>query len=176
MKIRKDGYIAVHQTMDDFNRDAENLRNYFWIASACLIAIACLIWGSTALGLVPLCILFLLRRPWQYTISKAGIVDQKLEVTKRNWLLGSKSYQFNLSRIDFTYRTMPIKLIKNGMLNIPNTSNVMMVFYDEHLLFDLTPGEGNWTDTSIRRFANELKSHDVKQILEQYGTKDVLIY
>lgn|GEM_PF-2363649 len=163
--------------MDDFNSDAENLRYYFWIAAISLIVCACLIWGFIAFGLLlPLLILLFLLRPWQYTISKISIIEQKLEVTKRNWLLGSKGYKFDIARIDFTYRTRPVKLLKDGMLKIPNTGNVLMVFNDEHFLFDLTPGEGNWTDTSIRGFANELKSHGVKQTLEQYGTKDVLNY
>jgi hypothetical protein len=161
--------------MNDFNADAERLKLYFWVAIISLVLLAHIIWGSTALISIPFCIILLFLRPWQYTISKAYIVTQRLEVTKRNWLLGSKSYNFDLAQIDFIYRTKLLRISRGLFGNTIIKGNVLMVFNDEPLLFDLTPNEGGWTDASIRQFAADLKAHGVKQILEKYSTDDVLL-
>jgi hypothetical protein len=162
--------------MNDFTSDAENLKLYFWITVLGVNVVALTTFGVSSILIIPLSIAFLFLRPWQYAISKAMVVNKQLEVTKRNWLLGSKHHTFDLLRIDFTYRTRPIEYTKPGFFNTTNTGNVLMVFHDEHLLFDLTPGEGMWTNTSIRQFARHLKDHQVKQTFEKYGTDDVSNY
>jgi len=160
--------------MNDFNKDAEGLKLYFWIAAIGLSGCIFFYFGPTGNFMLPLCVCSLLLRPWQYVICKAILIGKQFEVCKRNWLLGSKSYLFDLSRLDFTYRTTPIRLVGNGVHFTPNTGNVRMLFYDDHLLFDLTPDKGGWTDEAIRQLAKELKAHGVTQTLEKYGSNDVL--
>ena len=143
--------------MNDFTSDAENLKLYFWITVLGVNVGALITFGIECIIIVPFSIAFLFFRPWQYSISEAVIVNQKLEVTKRNWLLGSKDHSFDIFRIDFTYRTRVIRYERAGFFSRTNTGNVLMVFHDEHLLFDLIPGEGNWTDASIKQFAHNFK-------------------
>jgi hypothetical protein len=172
---------AQHNThtyylMQDFKSDSENIRYTILIATIAGSIAALWIWGPEVIfGLIFFYYFLGYARPWDFSIEKIEIRDELFIVVKRNLFLGTKELSCDLRKVDFNYRTRPITSSRGSFDSYSNRGDVLMLFYEEHLMFDLTPGEGNWSNSAIKNVVRELKSHGVKQVLEKFGSDDVII-
>jgi hypothetical protein len=160
----------TYNLMQDFKSDSENIRYTILIATIAVSIAALWIWGPEDIfGLIFFYYFLGYARPWDFSIEKIEIKDE------RNLFLGTKELSFDLQKVDFNYRTRPITSSRGSFDSYSNRGDVLMLFYEEHLMFDLTPGEGNWSNSAIKNVVRELKSHGVKQVLEKFGSDDVII-
>lgn len=162
--------------MEEINDGSDNLR-YALFAVTIVVDFLAVYWlGEVAVLIIILGFILLWFKPWSYKIEQVTVIQQQLQFNKTNAILGRKSYLLPVNKVDFNYRKRNVRLHRNSFGSTEvDTGYVLMVFYKEHLLFDLTPNEDGWKDASIKRVAFELKRNGINQLLEKYGTDDVVL-
>ncbi|PTQ99994.1 hypothetical protein C8P68_102825 [Mucilaginibacter yixingensis] len=112
------------------------------------------------------------------TVKYLNIEAGVLYVTYSRLLRRRLKKSYPLSEIDFIYRDRPIadRWFDVGLNSrMARRGNVLTVFWKQTALFDLEPGNYGWKDYGIRQVALDLKHSGVKQVVDKYGDKDVVL-
>jgi len=112
------------------------------------------------------------------TVKYLKIEGGVLYVTYSRLLRRRLKRTYLLTEVDFIYRDRPIdnRWLGGGLsFRASRRGNVLTVFWKEAALFDLEPENYGWEDYGIRQVALELKHSGVKQVVDKYGDKDVVL-